>query len=87
MQRYRLLSRVCVVLIAAVASGCVETAECDESLRCPEGEVCYEFECRPRCEEDADCGEEAECLDCVDSETDDNRCFGEQAQACVEDSG
>ncbi|MFB6375295.1 MAG: hypothetical protein ABEN55_19730 [Bradymonadaceae bacterium] len=72
-------------LLWMAAAGCVETADCNESVRCSDGEICYRYECRPRCDRERDCGEEASCRPCVDPETEENRCFGEQARACVLD--
>ena len=74
---------VTAALLWVVGAGCVETADCNESVRCPDGEICYRYECRPRCRSDENCGEAASCRPCVEPETEENRCFGEQARACV----
>lgn len=78
-----------VAIFAAVwligGAGCVRTADCNESERCPSGEVCFQYECRERCETGSDCESGQRCLPCEKSESGENRCFGEEARACVPD--
>ncbi len=75
---------VVTVLWAALAAGCVNTAECDEHVGCSEGFVCYQIHCLPACEDQGDCDDDEICAPCDDDEV--SRCPGDSGRkACVAD--